>query len=235
MTYSAKAQTSTSLTTLTVPMTSTSYATYIQSVTPLTLTTTSSIYNGNLILSPIRSPGCGATFPVNAKPSDRVSISFNSDNPIEFYLMAVNYAPDTFCAVGAYLIPPSLQAATLRTSYTLDWSPSIEYYNVNQSTQFYIILFNRQLVQASIFVTVQVTSSQTTSSNLYSTETTWLTSYGAQTESFTTTVTPTPTPAPTLSLFSAQNLWIILPILILILLAIIFSSKKRKRSENTQI
>jgi hypothetical protein len=211
-------------------MTSISYATYTQGVTQFTLTTTSSIYGGNLVLHSIYNPGCSVTFPFNAMPGDRVSISFKSDNPIEFYLMEVNY-PDAFCIVGSYANPSSQKAATLQTSYTLDWSPSMEYYRVNRSTQFYIILFNRQLVQASVFLAAQVTSSRMTSSNLYSTETAQLTLFVTQTESFITTMTPAPTLAP--STVSTQNLWIILPILIV--LAIIFSLKKRKRSEKTQI
>jgi len=232
MTYSANAQVSTSLTLLISSSTSTSYTTYVKGVTQFTTTTTAKVYDGRLVMSSVLNPGCGANFLFNAKPGDKISISFTSDIPIEFYLVPVDYGVDAFCVVYSYGIPPSLEAASHRTSYSLEWSPSVEYYQVNHSTQFYLYFFNRQLVPATVLLTVKLTNSQPTSSNIYSTETSWLTILMTQTQSIIMTAMSTSSPASITG--TTQNLWILLPFIVLIVLAIVFFSMKNRRPGNTQ-
>jgi len=228
MTYSASAQVTTSLTSFISSSTLTSYMRSMEGVTQFAITTTAMIYDGGLALSSVLQPGCGASFEVDAKPGDKVYVSFSSDTPIEFYLMAEDQGGDALCTVGGYAIPPNLAAASYRTSYSLEWSPSVEYYRINRSTDFYLLLFNIQNAPASVHLTVRVTTNQMTTTTMYSTRTTLLVLLITQTSSLIL-VMPS-TSVPTSYLPSVQDIWIVLTLIVLAGLVIIVLSRKRRGS-----
>lgn len=199
-------------------------------------TETSQIYDGTLELSPVYYQGCGSVYGFNANPGDQLLLHFTSSTPVEFFLMGSYRDPNGFCLVGSYSMPPSLKAASYQTQYSLQWSPSDEYFNVNHSSQFYILIFNVQPASATIQLTAQVITQPTVTATLYSAYTGFLTQSEVQTLNppiqSTTTVSANSNIAPT-SIGEEGNIrWISISafaVLLSIALFILISFRKRKK------
>jgi hypothetical protein len=226
-------QVSTSLTTVVSSSTLTSYTTYSAGVTQVTSTVTNTIFNGNLPLMGWGAAGClSAGVPFNANPGDQVTVNFASNVPIDFYLMSAGQfqrvPPGTsLCVYGAIPVFPSLVAASYRTSYSLNWTPTVP-------GQFFIVLLNLQAAPALAVMSASVSSVQVGSVVVNATATTTITNEYSQVSSAFVTVEST-TAAAAESVSLSQTLQWVAVILILVALGVIFlASKKRSHSSRSR-
>jgi len=226
----------TALGTVTVSSTSASYVTYTQGITQFSSTGTTAIYQGNLQLSAWGIPGCAADFPFTALPGDWISVTFESNVPIDFHIISAgpkyHGIVDVFCGFG---VPPgSLQEVSYRTSSSVQWTTSEEYYRINQVTQYFLVIDNWQAAPVSVSFSSQVTSSQMVTSTLLATSTFLSTILSTQTYNNPTS----PTSATSLSSTqTAQNpqQFVLLSIIPVVLILALLWRRRRKHVERTQV
>jgi len=222
-------QASTSVTTILSSTTLTSYSTYSVGVTQSTSTASNSVYNGNIPLMGWGEAGClSAGFPFNANPGDQLTVNFNSNIPIDFYLMSAGQfqrvPPATsLCVLGFIPVIPSQVSASYRTSYSLTWSPTLP-------GQYYIVLMNLQPATASVFLSASVTSVQATQVVVNATTTTTMTSVYSQVSSMLVAAANTTTTSQAMSAgLSTQTIQWIAVVVVLAAIGVIFALS-RKRS-----
>jgi hypothetical protein len=221
-------QVSTSLTTVVSSSTLTSYSTYSVGVTQVTSTVTNTIYNGNIPLMGWSPAGClSAAFAFTANPGDQLTVNFDSTVPIDFYVMSAGQfqrvppATSLCSAFGAIPVFPSLKAASYRTSYSLNWTPSFP-------GQFFIVLLNLQPATASVMLSAYITSVQVGPVMINATATTTITNVYSQVSSTPVTVETT---AASPEAFPSQTIQWVAVILILVALGVVFRVSKKRSAK----
>jgi len=225
-------QVSTSLTTSITTSTSTSYSTYTMGVTQLTSTVTNKIYHGNLPLAGWTGAGCGFTaFPFNANPGDQLTVSFNSDVPIDFYLMTIYQfqrvpTPTAVCNYyNALPVFPAIRYLSYQTSYSTSWMPPLP-------GQYYIVLFNLQNAQALVSISADVIAVQTAVSTIYATTAIATTVQSTRTSTVQVSVNQ---PATSPSITSQTTMILLSLVLLAVIAAVVMKSKRQAKSEKTRV
>jgi disulfide bond formation protein DsbB len=171
-----------------------------------------------------------AGFPFNANPGDQLTVNFNSNVPVDFYLMSASQyqrvPPATsLCVLGFIPAIPSLISASYRTSYSLSWSPTL-------AGQYFIVLMDLQPATASVFLSASVTSQQVESVVVNATTTTTMTSVYSQVSSMLAPATNTTAPSQALSVgLSSETIQWVAVILVLAALGVVFVLFRKKSAK----
>jgi hypothetical protein len=223
-----------SYSTSTWQVTTSAFSTYPISTSSQYVTTT--VYQGDVQLSRWGTPGCAVDVPLTALPGDLVSVRFNSNVPIDFHIISAGPKffgiADVFCGFG---VPPgSLEEAASQTTYSVQWTPSEEYYRVNKVTEYFLILDNWQTTSAAVHLSAQETPNQTVTSTILATSTLMYTNL------YTQTISNTHSPGTSTTTSYVQtaqnNQWqILLAIIPVPLIIMLLLKRRKKRVEKTRI
>jgi hypothetical protein len=169
--------------------------------------------------------------PFTAMPGDLISVNFISNTPLDLHIISAPYFPETpdiFCGFG---VPPgSLFEVAYRTSDSVQWSPSKEYYLINKLTQYLVVLDNWQTIPASVYLSIQETPGQMVTSTISATSILTLTYTTYSTQALSNTQSIAASAINPSGQTPENSQWLVFLVLIPVILIVALFLRRRKGS-----